>query len=89
MAKIIKKCKQCGKIFSTYQCWDNIFCSEYCYFTNSSGKKRGPQEKKRFQQICLGMNCRGKKKFLTTNKHNRICYHCSLLMKGYADIYVA
>ena len=67
------------------------FCSESCYGiwkTNKRSPKRSlkyNKDKKYIIRYCLGIFCRGKRKFKSTWLGNRLCPRCQEYIEGFYD----
>jgi endogenous inhibitor of DNA gyrase (YacG/DUF329 family) len=77
---IIAKCLTCNKLFETYKSFDRKYCSEDCWIVSMANNDHA-KRKGMFKTTCLGINCRGRKTFMTSSKYIRLCPICKQAIK--------
>ncbi len=87
-------CKYCNKTLTPgTSSREKIFCNYACrhLYNRKITKSIGYNGKifkntKYIMRYCIGIHCRGLKKFKSTDAGNRLCARCSNATKGHRDI---
>ena len=83
-------CKNCG-VEIPKNIGRSVYCSNKCSISfnrNKYARLKKYKEKiviQRIERYCIGLYCRGEKKFMAYGKHNRICPRCLKLSDGIND----